>query len=61
MKSSIFFFLWILCVLPWVAGAQTYSPPLRLEIETPRFEYPFYVIPMEENGVACCMKPMNRK
>ncbi|MBP7102579.1 MAG: hypothetical protein KBA86_04955 [Bacteroidales bacterium] len=52
MKSSIFFFLWILCVLPWVAGAQTYSPPLRLEIETPRFEYPFYVIPMEENGVA---------
>ncbi|MDY0015446.1 MAG: hypothetical protein RBS13_04480 [Bacteroidales bacterium] len=52
MRFSYVYFLFIVCFLPWGVGAQTYSPPLRLEIETPRFEYPFYIIPMAENGVA---------
>lgn len=51
MKRLFILILYLINLYP-LLYSQAYSPPLRLEIETPLGEFPFQIIPMHRNGVA---------
>ncbi len=52
MWKNKFFLFFVLNLLINNVFTQAYLPPLRIEIEVPSSEFPFQVIPLEENGVA---------
>ena len=50
--KRIFILILLVINLYSLLYSQAYSPPLRLEIETPLGEFPFQIVPMHQNGVA---------
>ena len=50
MKRILFLFFG-LCSYSTLLFSQSYSPPLRIEIETPMGEFPFQLMPMKQHGV----------
>ena len=40
-----------MCGYSTLLFSQSYSPPLRIEIETPMGEFPFQLMPMKQHGV----------